>query len=124
MPAINNNTIVDAIQNRTAIEQELADIEAVLQDFAPRRSELLKLSEAIAQTTEVFNGVAINMFDRHITTVDFSIPRSALVFEVAGKPGVFRVQANTRYNGDALLPGNFTSEAAAVLAAKTWITSA
>jgi hypothetical protein len=84
----------------------------------------VQLTEAAALVTDVFNGVALSEVDRHITAVDFSIPRSALVFEHAGKPGTFRVQTRVRHNGDSLLPRDFSSEAEAVLAAKTWITSA
>jgi hypothetical protein len=124
MPAVKNSTIVERINDKNSIAAELAALEASLEAMAQRHKELSKLSDALSITTEIFNGVALHEFDGHITPVDFSNPRAALVFEHAGKPGTFRVQAATRYNGDTLLPNDFTSREAAVLAAKDWVTSA
>jgi hypothetical protein len=121
MPTLTNTQIVEAFDSRKQLAAEIADLDARITELQDIRRELGVRHEAAQQTTDVHRGIAVSVFDHYVSAVDYNVGRSAMVFEHAQRPGVFKVQAHYRSDRDFVIADDYASLDAAVLAAKDFV---
>lgn len=122
MPALTNPEIIQAFAERDAINAELSELSAQIAELQAQRAVLERRHEAASNTTEIYNGVALSIFEHHVSAVDYQVGKWATVYEHARRPGSFLVQAHTRHRNYVVLPETYASFEAAQVAAKDFVT--
>ena len=120
---LSNQDIVEAYAKRAELKLELKNTSNELHALRKRVAELEELYSSADRTTEVFNGVALEVYDRYVRPVSYTIPRSAEVFEHVRHPGSFRVMTRVRGGAERVLDQECSSAEEALLVAKTFVTS-
>jgi|LakMenEpi03Aug12_release.lakeMendotaPanAssembly.Ray.scaffolds.fasta_scaffold1058698_1 hypothetical protein len=120
---LSNQDIVQAHAKRAELKLTLKNKANELHALRQHVAELEEIYAAADRTTEVFNGVALEVFENHVRPVSYAIPRSAEVFEHVRHPGSFRVMTKVRGGAERVLDQECSSVEEALLLAKTFVTS-
>ena len=120
---LSNQDIVQAHVKRAELKLELKNKTNELHALRQRVAELEELYASADRTTEVFNGVALEVFETHVRPVSYAIGRSAEVFEHVRHPGSFRVRTTVRDTSDKVLDQEHSSLEDALHVAKLFVTA-
>lgn len=120
---LTNQDIVQAHANLAELKQELKNKANELYALRQRVAELEEICSSADRTTEVFDGIALEVFENHVRPVSYAIPRSAEVFEHVRHPGSFRVMTRGRGGNGRVLDQEHSSREEALHTAKLFVTS-
>jgi hypothetical protein len=120
---LSNHKIVEAFTCKEGIADALKRAKDELHALQEHVAKLEELNAGAIRTTEVFNGVALEVDEDFVRPVSYAIPRSAQVFEHVRDTGSFRVMTIERNGPSRIHTIRFDTRDTAFEAAKAFVTS-